>query len=120
MHSKKCDRCGIEILGNTISNGTDEITLCPNHLIGYEVTFESSPKMPCAVCGEDGYHYVTFDKDIDTHLCKKHVHQLIDRNLTPEAFFTLYESFPEAFLLHDDFYDEETGESIQPVPIDRD
>lgn len=39
----------------------------------------------------------------------------LNRNLSPEEYFTLHKKHPNMYLIHDDFYDPETGVALQPL-----
>ena len=41
--------------------------------------------------------------------------RLFRHELTPEEFFTLDKNHHDRCLIHDDFYDYETGEALQPM-----
>lgn len=47
-------------------------------------------------------------------LCKECHHRLMHRALRPLEYFNLTARHGHSFLLHDDFYDNNTGEAIQP------
>lgn len=109
----------------TLDNGQKRITLCPNHVImladnlfeNHEIYAEESnrtDKHTCQCCQEENTIEYK-DSDVVFYLCTKHLHDLIDRNLSPKDFKTLYEEVGNVYILHDDFYDPETGEAFQPV-----
>lgn len=41
--------------------------------------------------------------------------RLFRHELTPEEFFALDKNHHDRYLIHDDFYDYETGEALQPM-----
>lgn len=108
----------------TIDDGKEKIALCPNHSIGYvlgmipEDTMKKYPsdtrkEQVCEICGDAGALYK--DGEAEFKLCKKHLESLLKRALKPEEFKKLYSRVGNVYILHDDFYDPDTGEAIQPV-----
>jgi hypothetical protein len=60
--------------------------------------------------GRAGYRYC--DCDVDMILERDELERFIKYDLTPEEYFKLREHFGKFFMIHDDFYDEETGTAI--------
>lgn len=130
--SKKCSvkDCQInhEFLLNQFDDGKERVALCPNHIImfvldmikedieKYPTELEKDTDLACDICGKEGY--VFFDGKETVNVCKEHLSKLVRHDLKPDEFFVLYKEHPDMYLLHDDFYDPETGESFQPVPLD--
>ncbi|PLS19459.1 hypothetical protein CVD28_03315 [Bacillus sp. M6-12] len=116
---------GVEEILVKIDNGQSKVTLCPNHILMlknnlfniervYTEPSERHDKNPCECCNEqDSIEYK--DHDATMYLCAKHLGDLIDRNLSPRDFKTLYHKYGNIYILHDDFYHPETGEAFQPV-----
>jgi len=52
----------------------------------------------------------------DYHICSNCLMYLVNSALTPEMFFNLLKNghSTREHLLHDDFYDEDTGKAMQP------
>lgn len=122
----KCIVCGISMEGllSIEDDGEKRLVVCPNHQLMIhlgmteELTFdylpsEIKPDGKCDLCEKDKIFFQDSGTILD--VCKKHAHKLILRNVSPEEFKILYKKHPDAFLLHDDFYDPETGVSFQPV-----
>lgn len=52
--------------------------------------------------------------DLEIALTPAELARLASLNLAPNEFFALLDKFGMAFEWHDDFYDEDTGEALQP------
>lgn len=109
----------------TIDNGQKKVTLCPNHIAMfannlfdmekvYTEPSERSDNHSCECCGEKESISYT-DGDATFYLCQAHLSDLINLNLSPIAFKTLYEKHGNIYILHDDFYDETVGVALQPM-----
>ena len=57
--------------------------------------------------------------DLEVRLTPDELQRLGSLSLQPEEFFALANKFGIAHDWHDDFYDFETGEAIQPMEIER-
>lgn len=57
--------------------------------------------------------------DLEIALTPAELVRYIAHDLAPEEYFALRERFGMHFEIHDDFYDEETGEAVQPVELGR-
>jgi hypothetical protein len=112
-----------EIL-NSLDNGETKVVLCPNHTAMladelftnkevYAEPSERTDKNTCQCCQEENTIEYK-DSEATFYLCEKHLSDLINLNLSPEAFKTLYQKVGNVHILHDDFYDPETGEAFQP------
>lgn len=122
-----CKYCDIvsDFLLYTISNGEQVVSVCPNHSASenfIDSDIKASSDHKCIICGKDGYNFKS--DEIDKDLCEDHIYSLVDVKLTPGEYFKLKESIGIAninsvYLLHDDFYCEESGEALQPSDIDR-
>jgi hypothetical protein len=55
------------------------------------------------------------DDDIAVVLHADEIKRLVCHELSSEQYFKLREHFGMFFLIHDDFYDPETGEAMQPM-----
>lgn len=118
--------CGndCEVVLSSIDDGKEKIILCANDLLFYSLGMikdenlikylsDTNITQICEICGEEAVLYKEYEAEMK--LCNNHLHRLIKRNLSPEDFKILYNRYGNIFLLHDDFYDAETGESFQPV-----
>jgi hypothetical protein len=64
-----------------------------------------------------GYRYS--DSEVSMILTKPELIRLLEKDLKPEEYFKLRDKFGVFFLIHDDFYDEETGLSLQSMATRR-
>lgn len=62
--------------------------------------------------GKAGYRYS--DSDVDMILERGELDRFIRCDLTPEEYFKLRDTYGIFFMIHDDFYDEESGAALQP------
>lgn len=62
--------------------------------------------------GEDGWLYR--EDDLGVVLTLEEIRRIAARELLPEQYFKLRETFGMFWSLHDDFYDEESGFAVQP------
>jgi hypothetical protein len=134
---EKCE-INFESLIATFDNGSELIALCPNHAAIYAIhesiddplTLQVYPSElkdqvhVCDGCGtkkeENCYLYKTSTNDgieLEIHLCHPHLLRLIAHQLEPEAFLNIYKKHGVFHEIHDDFYDEETGEALQPMEL---
>lgn len=67
---------------------------------------------PSDISGAPGYVYQT--TEIELVLTKPELLRLISRALEPKEFMALRDAFGDFYEIHDDFYDEFTGEALQP------
>ena len=122
----ECDVAAKQLL-MTIDDGKERVHLCPNHSIalllqkGDTSNLAKEPsqlsEVPvCDICGKEGG--VVQDGNDTMHLCHEHRLKLLALDLSPDEFFVMMKKYPNAYLLHDDFYIPETGESVQPREID--
>ena len=72
--------------------------------------------MKCEACGEKCHSKLIVSKDEIYILDLNCLTDLINLNLSPEHFFNLLENGHtiNEFYLHEDFYDSNTGEALQP------
>lgn len=126
MSGCQVNDCGIDMkeILTTLDNGNERITCCPNHMamLGIDVfenegvkaqSSERTDHHKCECCYDE--HTIEYkDKEATFYLCKNHLTNLIDLNLSPKDFFTLYSRVGDVYILHDDFYHPETGEAFQP------
>lgn len=122
----KCVVCGISLeeLLSVEDDGKKRLVACPNHQLMIHlgktdgIEFEYLPSKyesdgKCDLCDKEKIYFK--DSGIIFDVCREHADKLIMRNLSPEEFEKLYQKHPGAYLLHDDFYDPETGVAFQPV-----
>lgn len=105
-----------EILDIRIEDQTSSQKFDPNSLIIALVSDKlklGDPIRISVLSGKPGYRYR--DSDVGFILTKDELFRFIERDLTPDEYFKLRDKFGMFFMIHDDFYDEETGEAIQPV-----
>ena len=74
-----------------------------------------SPSL-CECCGEYPHQYTLSDNDYKYQVCANCLLALVNTALSPAQFFSLIRNghTTKEFLLHGDFYDDETGEALQP------
>lgn len=123
--------CGIsaDFLLYHIDNGKEKVVFCPNHAIMYFLDMlkeEDIQKYPselpegtelhCEICGKEAVQFKEFKHTLN--LCDEHLEKINKRNLNREEFFILYNKYPDMYLIHDDFYDPDTGVAFQPVEDD--
>lgn len=114
---KKCFSCNLnfeEILYTT-SNSVDSISVCPNCSATELNRIDIKPNVfiKCELCNCDGFNFDCYDMRVN--LCMHHIKKMLMLNLSPYEFEKLYRKHPRAFLLHDDFYDPNTGEAFQSM-----
>jgi hypothetical protein len=129
----KCSIVGCAIdddyLISTIRKNSILIALCPNHALMYTYNNEmdmiiydlDNNKIKTEViCELDGSTDNTFIYTTDNNgeklsiaMNKKHIINLIRRNLEPDQYFLLLKKYGIFFEIHSDFYDED-GIKLQP------
>ncbi len=67
--------------------------------------------------GRPGYRYS--DHEVDMILTGDELMRFVRYDLRPDEYLALRDRFGMFFMIHDDFYDEESGESLQPRPEPR-
>ena len=72
----------------------------------------------CEACCQSPHQYTlkSINGQVDYHVCANCLSRLTNNTLTPTMFFNLIRNghTTKEFLLHGDFYDDETGEALQP------
>jgi hypothetical protein len=63
--------------------------------------------------GKAGYRYS--DIDVEMVLERGELERLIRHDLTPDEYFKLRAHFGMFFMIHEDYFDAETGEAIEPL-----
>jgi hypothetical protein len=74
-----------------------------------------SPSL-CECCGKSPHQYTLSDNDYKYQVCANCLLALVNTALSPAQFFSLIRNghTTKEHLLHGDFYDDETGEALQP------
>lgn len=110
-----------------VDNGKKRFFLCPNHLLmcvldlvdEADINYykpNHSGKGTCEACGEEGFTIVFSDGPTPKiELCEEHFKAIVKRALKPDEYFRLHEKYGDIFLLHDDFYDPDSGIAVQPA-----
>ena len=117
-----CDKCkknyGIIEIKLIDRNGTKQF--CPNCLAyecynGLKEKLENTNQFSCDISGKIGA--ICFKSDNEEYILEKEIMmRLLRHSLKPDEFFVLAEKYDyNNYMLHDDFYDFETGEAIQPM-----
>lgn len=126
--SKGCD---FNIMLNEVDDGEKRVILCQNHTLlfaydqqrveykeGYPLPSEEKEQVDICGCCDQKSISVMEDLDLDKrrwNICLDHFNKLLTRNLNPTDFHLLLEKYGDVYLLHDDFYDLETGKALQPL-----
>lgn len=103
-----------------VDDGKTRRMMCPNHAIFWALGVEEVAVLPsllkepytCEVCGKPGGEVVDFPDRM--YLCAEETKDLLLHRLRPEQWRILHRAHPGAFLLHDDYYDDD-GTALQPV-----
>lgn len=74
------------------------------------------PEKHCECCAESPHQYTLKDNDYEYKVCANCLPALVNTALSPTQFFNLIRNghTTKEHLLHGDFYDDETGEALQP------
>jgi hypothetical protein len=105
-----------DILDIRIEDSEGSRRFDPNSLIMAIINQDvklASPVGKSVISGEPGFRYR--DNDVGLTLSKEELFRFIEKNLLPEEYFKLRDEYGMFFMIHDDFYDEETGEAVQPM-----
>ena len=70
------------------------------------------PIHPSFLSGDKGYLFRS--DDIEIALTKEELYRLFRLDLKPEEFKKIVNHFGSFFEIHDDFYNEDTGDALQP------
>lgn len=107
---------GLEVLEVELEDASGKVTVDPNGaaVIGYtrEVPL-AKPKWPSFLSGEPGFLYRTCE--IELPLTHDELIRLLRHDLRPDEFHKLVGTFGVFFEIHADFYDEDSGEALQPM-----
>lgn len=111
----KCTQCGIDLIEVTIHYETGDVHLCPNHAgVEVDAAMELREVGECRLCdcaAVATIHDFKFDDErtrVTYSVCGKHADAFINRRLAKASGCM-------TFLTHDDFYDQESGEALQPT-----
>lgn len=121
-----CDKCkNSEGYLDTIiyRDETDVVArLCPN-CMAETVYFKEFPRAKgiytSELSGAHGALRIVENAESDTpetyYLLAKEAEKLFRHELSPEEFFILDKEHHDSFLIHEDFYDYDTGAAMQPM-----
>lgn len=120
--------CNVHYILVEMDDGNGRIVLCPNHVLIYSgnlfnnvaidpLPSELNEHIHCEICDKPGIYYR--DPDVVVYLCKEHLFRWNTLNLSPQDFYAMYHRLGNVFMLHEDFYDSETGEALQPRTLIR-
>lgn len=107
---------GLGVLQLEIVHGSGVLRMDPNTAVqaGYEGDLKLGETVaPSSISGAPGYLYRS--SEMQLALTLEELYRFLRRNLRPDEFLGLYRQFGSFFEIHDDFYDETTGEALQPV-----
>ena len=77
----------------------------------HEESFELGGEVaPSTLSGEPGFVYRSCEMQLV--FTREELYRLMRHDLRPEEYHALYRRFGSFFEIHDDFYDEETGEAL--------
>jgi hypothetical protein len=90
----------------------------PNGLVlachqGEHVQWLRNPELKSDVSGRPGAVKYR-SQNIELNLSPHEIYQLVMLQLSPRSFFRLAGKYGIFFEIHDDYYDMETGEALQP------
>lgn len=108
---------GLDVLALEISDSLGKWVLDPNRAAVMAYTKKLpvlDPVGPSVLSGEPGYRYRNGD-GIDIILTAEELLRFMRHDLQPKEVLKLHETYGVFYETHDDFYDEETGEAIQPM-----
>ncbi len=104
----------IEIVGlNTVVRGTPN-SIIPWALEGFVGLGEGFHDLQSDLSGDGAVFQYRSDQVRLLLTIEKLLH-LLSRNLSAEDYFALLEKHGSFFEIHDDFYDYETGQALQPL-----
>ena len=104
----------VEIVGGA---GVTRVDLNQVAMYGYgrELPFgDPLPDVPSMLTGQ-APAYIVRTFEVEMALAPRELLALWRRELSPEQFFKLRDAFGIFFEIHDDFYDDETGQAFQPM-----
>lgn len=107
---------GLGILDLDIVSATETRRFDPNGIImalldGTLIAGE--PLYPSILSGQPGFLYR--NHELQFALTGEELQRFVSHSLGAEEFFKLYRAFGEFHEIHDDFYDPDTGDLLQPV-----
>lgn len=113
---KNRTRFDVDILETHVLHSGGTLVMDPNAVAMAGIMGELvllNPVAPSFLSGEPGYLYRNSD-GVEMALTRDELLRLFALNLRPEEFLKILGHFGEFYEIHDDFYDMETGEAIQP------
>ena len=72
------------------------------------------PSFASDITGAPGYEYRS--DEVTLALTRDELYRLLRHDLRPAEFLALVQKYGTFYEVHDDFYDEGTGQALQPVP----
>lgn len=116
-----CDICrkNYGLIDIDIIDANGKRTFCPNCLaISFcndTLNLHNSYLYTCDITGNVGA--VLFKSSDEEYFLEKDIlKRLISHNLTPKEYFKLADKYgADKYMIHEDFYDEDTGEALQPI-----
>ena len=121
FNSKKCNNCGMDkeriLIKLRDNNGLR--AFCPNciaeMILNDTLKLENSPLIKDCITGH--YGAVLFKSGNETYQLEKDAMlRLLAHGLTSKEYFVLSKKYgDDKFMLHDDFYDPDTGEAFQSL-----
>lgn len=117
--NKKCSKCGMmlpDYLTMELADKNGSMAYCPNCITeaayNDELSFVADDNLICDITGKPGA--VRFVCEGETYtLNPDSMVRLVRHTLNPDEYFALTKKYSAAnYMLHDDFYDEATGEAI--------
>lgn len=115
-----CDFCDkiYDRLHISIEDNNGVRIFCPNCLCYHaqnDLVLENKELYICDVTGKRGAVVYKSLKE-EYFLDKDIMMRLLRRSLRPGEYYILADKFgADSYMLHDDFYDPETGEALQPL-----
>ncbi|EWG08995.1 hypothetical protein C1N70_26535 (plasmid) [Cytobacillus firmus] len=84
---------------------------------GYPLKSELKEQADCSCCNNLAINMIEHLPTENTQwtLCETHLKKLLTHSLSPKEFHQLYNQYGDVYLLHDDFYDPETGIAFQQI-----
>jgi len=126
---KRCSVCKANIIELQLSydDPRDDVFLCPNDSIAFvmsrnnKLTGKEKTQGTCCLCKNPAVaivHDFQFNEHhtlVEWCCCEAHMSGLVRRDLKPKDALELISNFGHmTFLTHDDYYDQASGQAIQP------
>lgn len=119
----RTNRTDLGVIDIEISGQGTTLVFDPNGLIIALIRDELFPQLGepisdnkgSVLSGQPGYRYC--DSEVDMVLERSELDRFIRHDLMPEEYFKLRDTYGLFFMIHDDFYYEDTGEAVQPAKV---